>query len=36
MKETGKIDMARRIYGTARQNYHAVAYNTMDELLIAE
>ncbi|MFT5981108.1 MAG: leukotriene-A4 hydrolase [Flavobacteriales bacterium] len=36
MKETGKIDMARRIYGAARQNYHAVAYNTMDELLVEE
>ncbi len=36
MKETGKIEMARRIYGAARQNYHAVAYNTMDELLVEE
>ncbi len=33
MKETGKIDMARSIYEKARPNYHAVAYNTMDELL---
>ena len=33
MKETEKIDMAHSIYEKARPNYHAVAYNTMDELL---
>ncbi|MCH2197781.1 MAG: M1 family metallopeptidase [Flavobacteriales bacterium] len=33
MKETGKMEMALAIYEKARPNYHAVAYNTMDELL---
>lgn len=33
MVETGKSDMARRIYEKARPNYHSVSRGTMDELL---
>ncbi|NNE55002.1 MAG: aminopeptidase, partial [Flavobacteriales bacterium] len=33
MKETGQTDMALNIYTKARPNYHAVATQTMDDLL---
>lgn len=33
MKESGQIDWAREVYAKARPNYHAVAVETMDELL---
>lgn len=33
MKESGKLEMAKDIYGKARSNYHAVSKNTMDDLL---
>lgn len=33
MKETGKMDMALRIYEKARPKYHSVSTGTMDELL---
>jgi len=32
-KETGRLDLAKTIYKKARPNYHAVAIQTMDELL---
>jgi len=33
MKENNELAMAKDIYGKARENYHAVSKNTMDDLL---
>jgi len=35
-KETGRVNLAKEIYKKARPNYHAVAVQTMDELLLSE
>jgi hypothetical protein len=33
MAHEGTQEMARRLYGKSRQNYHAVAYNSLDALV---
>lgn len=35
-KETGRLELAKSIYEKARPGYHAVATQTMDELLLSE